>query len=113
MHLGKAHLAPYDLMSWGAVCTCSARASVLHLLTFSRPTGQAVVTTDAKLGIYMYTTPTCVLLWLPFLCGAGCTRQRRKTFLAWGPPILGNFELGTLNSVHGCTLARPAWRRMT
>ena len=44
-------------MSWGAVCTCSARASFLHLLTFSRPTGQAVVTTDAKLGSHMYTNP--------------------------------------------------------
>ena len=44
-------------MSWGAVCTCSARASVLHLLTFSRPTGQAVVTADAKLASHMYITP--------------------------------------------------------
>ena len=42
-------------MSWGAVCTCSARASVLHLLTFSHPTGQAVVIADAKLAGYMYT----------------------------------------------------------
>ena len=87
-------------MSWGAVCTCSARASFLHLLTFSRPTGQAVVTTDAKLASHMYTTPTCVLLWLLFLWGAGCTRRRRKTFLTWGPPVLGHFELGTPNLVH-------------
>ena len=87
VHLGKAHLAPYDLMSWGAVCTCSARASFLHLFTFSRPTGEAVVTTDAKLASHMYITPTCVLLWLLFLWGAGCTRQRRKTFLTWGPPV--------------------------
>ena len=71
-------------MSWGAVCTCSARASVLHLLTFSRPTGQAVVTTDAKLGIYMYTTPTCVLLWLPFLCGRQAARARAENFFDIG-----------------------------
>ena len=47
-----------------------------------------------------------------FLWGAGCTRQRRKTFLTWGPPVKVNFELATPNSVHGCTLARPTWRRM-
>ena len=49
---------------------------------------------------------------MPFLWGAGCTRQRRKTFLAWGPPVYRNFDLGTPNSVHGCTLAMPTWRRM-
>ena len=32
--------------------------------------------------------------------------------MAWGPPVYGNFDLGTPNSVHGCTLARPTWRRM-
>ena len=35
-----------------------------------------------------------------------------KLFLTWGPPVLGNFELGTPNSVHGCNLARPTWCRM-
>ena len=35
--LGMVYLAPYDLMGWSAVCTCSARASVLHLLFFCRP----------------------------------------------------------------------------
>ena len=49
---------------------------------------------------------------MPFLWGAGCTCQRRKTFLTWGPPVKVNFELATPNSVHGCTLARPTWRRM-
>ena len=47
------------------------------------------------------------LLW-----GACCTRQRRKTFLTWGPPVKVNFELATPYSVHGCTLARPTWRHM-
>ena len=36
VHLGKAYLAPYDLLGWGALCTCSARASGLHLLLFWR-----------------------------------------------------------------------------
>ena len=44
--------------------------------------------------------------------GAGCTRQGRKTFLTRGPPVYGNFELATLNSVRGCTMARPTWHRM-
>ena len=77
------------------------------------PTGQTGGTADPKLAGHTYTTPPCVLLWLPVVWGAGCTRQSRKTFLTWGLPFLGNFELGTPNSVHGCTLARPAWRRMT
>ena len=51
------------------------------------PTGQTEGTTDPKLAGYTYTTPTCVLLWLPLLWGARCTRQRRKSFLTWGPPV--------------------------
>ena len=57
------------------------------------PTGRTGGTADPKLAGHTYTTPTCVLLWLPFypnLCafvGAGCTRQGRKTFLTWGPPV--------------------------
>ena len=31
--------------------------------------------------------------------------------LTWGPPVKVNFELATPNSVPGCTLARPTWRR--
>ena len=77
------------------------------------PTGQMGGNTKPRLAGHTYTTPTCVLLWLPFLWGAGCTRQGRKTFLTWDPLVSGNFELGTPNSVHRCTLVRPAWRRMT
>ena len=33
-------------------------------------------------------------------------------FLTRGPSVEGNFDLGTPNSVHGYTLARPTWRRM-
>ena len=51
------------------------------------PTGQTGGTADPKLAGHTYTTPTCVLLWLPFLWGAGCTRQGRKTFLTWDPPV--------------------------
>ena len=32
--------------------------------------------------------------------------------MTWDPPVQGNFELGTPNSVYGYTLARPTWRRM-
>ena len=42
--------------------------------------GQTRDTADSKLAGHTCTTPTCVLLWLPFLRGAGCTRQGRKTF---------------------------------
>ena len=68
--LDMVYLSPYDLMGWSAVWTCSARARVLYLLLFYRPyTG------------HTYTTPTCVLFWLPFLWCAGCSRQNRKTLL--------------------------------
>ena len=33
---------------------------------------------------------------MPLLWGAGCTRQRRKTFLTRGPSVEGNFDLGTV-----------------
>ena len=32
-----------------------------------------------------------------------------ESFLTCCPPVLGTFELGTPNSVHGCTLPRPTW----
>ena len=51
------------------------------------PTGQTGGTPDPKLAGHTYTTPTCVLLLLPFLWGPGCTRQERKTFLTWDPPV--------------------------
>ena len=76
------------------------------------PTGQTGGTADPKLAGHTYTTSACVPLWFPFLRGAGCTRQRRKTFLTWGPPVQGNFELDTPNSVSRYTLAKPTWRRM-
>ena len=67
----------------------------------ANPAGQTGGTADTKFAGHAYTAPTCVLLWLPLLWGAGCTRQERKTFLTRGPPVQGNFELGTRNSVHG------------
>ena len=33
------------------------------------------------------------------------------TSLTWDSPVQGNFELGAPNSVHGCTLIAPLWRR--
>ena len=112
MHLGKAYLAPYDLLGWGALCTCSARASGLRIKTSHAPTGQTGGTTDPKLSGHIHTVPTENPLRLPSRWGVGCTRQRRKTFLTRGPPVKVNFEIATPNSVHGCTLARPTWRRM-
>ena len=35
-----------------------------------------------------------------------------EAVLTWGHPVKVNFELATPNSVHGCALARPTWRRM-
>ena len=51
------------------------------------PTGQTEGTTKLKLAGHTHTTPICVLLWFPVMWGADCTRQGRKTFLTWGPPI--------------------------
>ena len=46
-------------------------------------------------------------------CGVPAARARgEEAVLTWGPPVKVNFELATPNSVHGCTLARPTWRRM-
>ena len=54
----------------------------------------------AKLVGYMYATPVYMYLWLPFLWGAGCMRQGRKSLFERGPPVLGNFELSTPNLLH-------------
>ena len=51
------------------------------------PTGQTEGTTKLKLAGHTHTTPICVLLWFPVMWGADCTRQGRKTFLTWGPPV--------------------------
>ena len=83
VHLGKDCLAPYDLMSWGAVCTCSA--SVLDLLFFSCPYRPNVGTADAKLASHMYTTPTCVFSWLP---SYGVQAARARTRIVYSKGIL-------------------------
>ena len=45
--------------------------------------------------------------------GVPAARARgEEAVLTWGPPVKVNFEPATPNSVHGCTLARPTWRRM-
>ena len=55
MHLGKAYLAPYEERGWGALCTCSARASVLNA-SFSRgPEGHTGGATDPKLAGLTHT----------------------------------------------------------
>ena len=43
--------------------------------------------------------------------GVPAARARgEEAVLTWGPPV--KVELATPNSVHGCTLSRPTWRRM-
>ena len=37
VHLGKAYLAPYEERGWDVLCTCSARANILHLFLFCSP----------------------------------------------------------------------------
>ena len=76
------------------------------------PTGQAGGATNVKLTGHTHTTPASNPFGVPFLWGASCTRQRRKAFLTWGPPVKVKFELATPNSVHVCTLAWPTWRRI-
>ena len=125
----------YDQKWWGALCTCTARAHVLHLF-FVLPPLQvkrwAPLMPEVQVRCLL-SQPIC-LFWVPFVCGAGCARQDRKSLFERGPPVLGNFELSTPNlvhwrcysyvgskvnfelatpnSIHGCTLARPTWRRM-
>ena len=72
-------------------CTCSS---------FAAPTGQTVRAANAKIPGNMYASPAYMLLWLPYLRGAGCARQDRKSLFERGPPVLGNFELLTTNLVH-------------
>ena len=72
-------------------CTCSS---------FAAPTGQTVRAADAKLAGHMRASPAYILSWLPFLWGAGCARQDRKSLFERGPPVLGNFELWTPNLVY-------------
>ena len=72
-------------------CTCSS---------FVAPTGQTVRAADVKLAGHMYATAAYMFLWLPFVWGAGCARQDRKSLFGRGPPVLGNFDLLTPNLVH-------------
>ena len=100
MHLDTVYFAPFETRGCGALCACSARANISHLLLFPVPTDQTVGTADAKLTGHMYVTPTYMLLWLPFLWGADCARQGRKSLFARGPPVLGNLDLLTPNLIH-------------
>ena len=58
VHLGKAYLAPYEAGGWGALCTCSARASVLNA-SFSRGSeGHTGGATDPRLTGPTHIVPT-------------------------------------------------------
>ena len=57
--------------------------------------------------------PQLKIRWGCRSCGMPAPRAMgEEDVLTWGPPVRVNFELATPNSVHGCTLARPTWRRM-
>ena len=77
-------------MKKGAGVHC-ARANILHLSSFAAPTGQTVPAADAKLVGHMHASPAYMFLWLPFVWGAGCARQDRKSLFERDPPVLGNF----------------------
>ena len=90
-------------MKKGAGVHCARAVHVQIFYTcwsFAAPTGQTVRAADAKLAGHMYAIPAYMFLWLPFLWGAGCARQGRKSLFEKGPPVLGNFELSTPNLVH-------------
>ena len=56
-------------------CTCSY---------FAAPTGETECAADAKLAGHMSAIPAYMYLWLPFLWGAGCMRQGRKSLFEEG-----------------------------
>ena len=108
VHLGKSHLAPYEERGWGALRTCSARASGLYIRKFARTyrsNGRNHPSQTRRSNAYCANLKS-----IGGAISVGCMlhcAQRRKIFLTRGPPVYGNFELGTPNSVRGCTLARP------
>ena len=59
--------------------------------SFAAPTGQTVRDADAKLAGHMHASPAYMFLWLPFVWGAGCARQDRKSLFERDTPVLGNF----------------------
>ena len=73
------------------ICYCSS---------FAAPTGQTECAADAKLAGHMSAIPAYMCLWLPFVWGAGCAREDRKSLFARGPPVLGIVHLLTPNLVH-------------
>ena len=88
----------------GMHCARDARAVHVQMFctcnSFAAPTGQTVGTTDGRSAGHMSAIPAYMFLWLPFVWGAGCARQDRKSLFERGPPVLGNFELSTPNLVH-------------
>ena len=78
----------------GEYCARAVHVQVFFTCSsFAAPTGQTVRAANAKLPGNMYASPAYMLLWLPYLRGASCARQDRKSLFERGPPELGNFEL--------------------
>ena len=97
-------------------CTCSARAvhvqvfSTHHFLAALRGTRVAPPIPNSQVTRIPHQLK---IHWGCRSCGVPAARARgEEAVLTWGPPVKVNFELATPNSVHGCTLARPTWRRM-
>ena len=93
-------LAPYDLMGWSAVCTCSARASVLYLLFFYRPyrsnEGHRWSQTSRSHVYY----PNLYVFLVSVLVEWRLRAPGPKNFIREVSPVLGNFELATPNLVY-------------
>ena len=96
-------------MSWGAVCTCSARASVLHTLSFARTYRSNGKQHRSQIRRSHAYNPNLSAFGVAVPVGRRLHAPEAESFFDMGSPVLGNFELGTPNSVHGCTLARPTY----
>ena len=70
-----------NLLGWGALCTCSARANILTCCSFVAPTGQTVATADSKFAGHMYATQAYMVLWLPFLAVQAARARTGKVYL--------------------------------
>ena len=84
--------------------------STHHFLAALRGTRDAPQIRNSQLTCVLYQLK---IRWGCRYCGVPAARARgEEAVLTWGPPLKVNFELATPNSVRGCTLARPNWRRM-
>ena len=88
-------------MKKGAAMHC-ARAVHLQIFCtcfcFAAPTGQMVVTANARRAGHLYATTAVSCGYRS--CGVQAARARTESLFERGPPVLGDFELSTPNLVH-------------